>query len=381
MVSRRHFIIGSSLAPMALTGCATPSANHPGNSRPAQQLSKAYPGHILGPGPAGRCDDKKIGVGVPRWDAASNRFLMWYFCRDREFSSDAPATLGTGRIALAESTNGIQWTRVDGAAAKGAVLDKSPNESDFDSLHLGLTDMMFHEDQWWMCTFGGNREPITIEGRVRLGLRMRSGFATSSDGMNWTKREGPATGKSLIDIKVGSVFSSWPNCVVDDQGNFVLYTTSTIGRVGPFKTWISVSDDQGSTWQAKGQLKWLDEQQPWEAAGIMTRHVQANPFPGKRWLMLYTAIGPAPRVERSIAAAVSDDLIHWQHLYDEPILKKSDGEGWDSLGVAAPQLLVVNGTVMLYYFGLKPYKLEGVPTGVGLAISETGDLLNFKRHV
>ena len=105
-------------------------------------------GLVLAPGPAGRCDDFRVGGAVVH-AGADGQWRMWYYCRDRAFDRDAPPTLGSGRVALATSHDGIHWQRVDGPATAGAVLDPNPDPAAFDSLHVGLTDVTRHDGAWW----------------------------------------------------------------------------------------------------------------------------------------------------------------------------------------------------------------------------------------
>ncbi len=371
MISRRT-LVTTALLPGVLGAC--------GGYRGLYAAGNA--GHLFGVGPAGRCDDAKIGIGVPRWDAAERKFRMWYYCRDAQFAAEAPASLASGRVAMAESADGIHWQRVNGKLTKGAVLDVAPTRDEFDSLHVGVTDVIRDRDRdrWLMWTFGGNHEAFSMGGRSLVGYRMRAGLTASSDGVNWTRIRGPAAGGALVDIAAGDAFAAWPNGVRNERGQLVLFYTTTTGPSNYFHTHVTVSDSDGASWRPLGQLQWTDQPASWDVNGMMTRHVLANPFRGPRWLMVYTALGAAPKMERSIGAAVSDDLVRWSRLYDEPILTKADGVSWDSAGVSAPQLLVFKRRAMLYYLGLAPEGATGMPTGVGLAVSRSGSLKELRRY-
>jgi len=339
-------------------------------------------GLVVGPGPAGRCDDSKVGIGVPRWDSRSRRWLLWYYCRDAAYDPGAPRTLGTGRVALATSRDGLEWARFDGPLGKGAVLEHGV-EPEYDALHLGITDVTYARGQWWMWCFGGNRERRQTVVGALPGMGMRPGLATSRDGIRWTKLRGRAPGGALIDIRNDQeVFASWVNGLYDG-GRFGMFFTSVDNGVSLFRSWVTWSSD-ALDWSPPQELVWIDGVRDWDAKGIMTRHVQRN-FLGhpERWLMLYTALhgAKARNMQRSIAAAVSDDLVHWRHLHDAPILTVGAAGAWDSGGVSAPQLLKVGRELRLYYFGFPPPKdEERLPKGVGLAISRDGSLLGFERH-
>ena len=103
-------------------------------------------GLVLPLGPAGRCDDFRVGGAVVDHDALSGLWRMWYYCRDKSFYG--PPTLGSGRVALATSADGVYWQRIDGPEALGAVFAPSPETMDFDSLHVGLTDVSRGAGEW-----------------------------------------------------------------------------------------------------------------------------------------------------------------------------------------------------------------------------------------
>jgi hypothetical protein len=330
---------------------------------PADKLT----GMILGPGPDGRCDDAKTAIGVPRWDEAGHRWLMWYLCRDRVTSPHLPPTLSSGRIALAASPDGLRWDRITGPLTAGAVLEPGTDPNAFDSVHVGLTDVTFADGQWWMWYFGG--------------YRMRAGLAVSKDGVHWTRRKGPATGGALVETN-GALYSAWHNALHAD-GKIYMYTAVTDIKLSRWDTLIYVSRDQGATWDGPTPLKWLDPSPGYDGCGELTRNIMPNPLrTGHRWLMAYTALdGDRSRWQRrSVALAVSDDAMTWRRLYGKPIFEIGDATAWDGGGVAAPQLMQIERQWRLYYHGFPTPALDpGLPKGMGLAISDRSEPQGFQR--
>ena len=53
-------------------------------------------GLSLGPGPAPRCDDFRLGGPVVRRDAAASCWRLWYYCRASGFPDDVAPAFGTG---------------------------------------------------------------------------------------------------------------------------------------------------------------------------------------------------------------------------------------------------------------------------------------------
>ncbi len=342
-----------------------------------------HAGLVIGPGPKGRCDDDKVGIGTPLFDAPTNRWLLWYYCRDRQFPKGVAPTLGSGRIALATSRDGVLWERTSGPGAGGSVMGPATDPDDFDGLHIGNTDVTFANGSYWLWYFGGNHVPAkTAEGDV-TGLAMLPGLARSTDGIAWQKVRGPGRGGALFDERPGDIFASWTNGAWDG-GRFIMWYTATDAALEVFRTYVAYSAD-GAAWTQAGPITMAGTACGFDGLGIMTRHVQANPFqPGPRWLMLYTALDSAPdrKLKRSIAAATSDDGLTWTRMFDAPIFESADAGAWDGGGVAGPQLVVTKTELRLYYFGFPTYDRQAaLPKGVGLAVAMGNDLRGFRRHV
>jgi hypothetical protein len=334
-------------------------------------------GLVLPLGPAGRCDDFRVGGAVVDHDALSGIWRMWYYCRDKSFYG--PPTLGSGRVALATSADGVYWQRIDGPEALGAVFAPSPETMDFDSLHVGLTDVSRGAGEWLMWYFGGNREPRTCTNPAigtQPGLGMRPGLARSSDGVHWTRMRGQASGGALLDFSEVQLYVSWPNAHWDGRRWLMQYTAPT-RDLGQFETHIAASPD-ALHWTTLGPLRWADGSRPYDEAGMVTRQVLANPLPsGRRWLMVYTAVNAAHA--RTVAAAESDDGLTWHHLYDQPIFRVGPPGAWDDFGVAANRLVAVGGQLYFYYYGFQTLGSDGL-RGIGLATAPLGDLRELTRH-
>jgi hypothetical protein len=339
-------------------------------------------GLVLGPGPAGRCDDAKVGIGVPHWDEKSRQWLLWYYCRDQNFTSLAPPTLGSGSIALATSPDGLTWQRAHGPGRGGAILEPSSTCDDFDSLHLGLTDVTVHDGRYFMWTFGGDFNTAETKLGTLPGLAMRPGLIVSDDGVTWTRVRGPAAHGAMAEIPNGKLYCAWPNALHAD-GKIYLYASCTDANFSRWDTLIQVSNDGARSWNAPQPLQWVDTSPGYDGSGELTRSIIPNPLStGHRWLMAYTALeGPGPRFHRrSIALAVSDDALSWQRLYDQPIFEIDDETAWDGGGVAAPHLRNVGDEWRLYYYGFPKAEFDNsLPKGVGLAVNTAPDLSNFRR--
>jgi hypothetical protein len=335
-------------------------------------------GFVLGKGPAGRCDDFRVGGACVDHDATGGLWRMWYYCRDRAFNPEAPGTLGSGRVALATSVDGVEWTRIDGPLSHGAVFEPSTHEGDYDTLHVGITDVSRGSGEWLMWYFAGDYTPTDTGSHLGVvkGLGLKPGVARSTDGVHWERLPGGASGGALVDIDPGCVYAAWPNVFHDGRQMVMQYSAPYLG-LKDYRTRYAVSQD-GLHWDKRGVIAWADGDKPWDCSGVITRQVLPNPIAGeKRWLMVYT--GTDEHHARSIALAQSDDGVVWSHLYDEPIFHVGQEGAWDSMGVAATRLVPVNGGAHLYYYGFQSLGDNDLPRGIGLAVSESGDLRDLKR--
>lgn len=342
-------------------------------------------GKVFDVGPSGRCDDFAIGAPVVRWNPKINKWMMWYYCRDSEFPRDVAPSMGSGRIAVATSEDGIKWFRHNGPEHAGSILDISQAEGDFDSAHIGVMDVTYNKGKWYLWYFGGDHQTLNIkpikfpngyEGTTPRGYCMRPGLAISDDGFSFTKIR--ANTPSGAAVELGDyTFKTWPNGVIDDD-EFRIYYTATIWGSLEFVTEYAVSKDAKS-WSVRGPIIWSTPPIKSDAKGVMSRHISINPLAeGKKWLMIYSATSASS--DRSICAAHSDDGIEWSHLYEEPILHAGESGAWDDGGVETPQLVMNGSAVYLYYYGVTAANnSNNVTSGVGLAISKTGDLRQFKR--
>ena len=335
-------------------------------------------GFVFGPGPSGRCDELRVGGGVVDYDAVGGLWRLWYYCRDKELHTRAPKTLGSGRVALATSADGVAWNRVDGPLTGGAVFEPSQNLEDFDSLHVGVTDVSRGAGEWLMWYFGADyavSKTTSALGSV-VGLGLRPGLARSQDGVHWERCRGELASGALLDFGPKQAYAGWPN-VFHDGRQLVLQYSAPDRALSDYQTMVAVSPDAHS-WRIIGALEWADGLKPWDCTGVITRQVLANPLSeGGRFLMVYT--GTDADHARSVAAATSDDGQTWTHFSDGPIFGVGAPGAWDSLGVAATRMLVVGERLYLYYYGFQSLADNGLPRGIGLAVSDSMRLNDLVR--
>jgi hypothetical protein len=149
-------------------------------------------------------------------------YKMWYAAS----MNNPPTQL---RIGYAESTDGINWTRRD-----DPVLDLgSPGE--WDDYWVTLPTVVKDSSSYKMW-YSGSRFSVGNE---------RIGYATSADGINWTKYNDPSTTNApyaesdpVLPVTPGSwdAFYVYQSCVILNNSNLEMWyagnTNSGIQRIG-----------------------------------------------------------------------------------------------------------------------------------------------------
>ena len=263
------------------------------------------PGLVLTPGPEGWWDSERVSsphvLHFP-----DGTWKMWYYGRDASF--DRQINLPTGRCGLAISTDGVSWQRVQGPLTMGAVFEPHPDPSRFDSAHVGVSNVHFYNNLYWMWYFGGDSRVVDSGKFKAKGLNMLPGCAISRDGMNWIRLESTYQGALLSLGKAGefdALFCGWPQVLPDDDGTWKLYY-HTLNPDKGFLVGLAVSTD-GLRWEKVGQILGPGESGSFDERGIGTRNVLKI---NGQYVMFYEGVNNSGY--HSIGLAISDDGIHWQ---------------------------------------------------------------------
>lgn len=345
----------------------------------------AQPGLIFTPGEPGTWDDARVsGPRVLR--DGDGRWRMWYYGRDRGFAPDIP--LPSGRVGLAESPDGLHWTRVPGPLPDGAVFAPHPNQDRFDSAHVGVSDLHWTDGEYRMWYFGGDHGTFRF-GRFEVrGLQLRPGLARSADGLCWARSDGPFRG-ALLDLGAPGAFDAatcgWPSVVILPDGTLRMYYHSLDPARMAFVVGVAESVD-GQTWRRRGEVFGPGEAGAFDAAGVGTRQVFR--WQG-HWGMLYE--GVAADGHRSIGLAWSEDGLAWTRdpgaETDGSVFAHAQtGSGhWDAFAVGTPCLVALpEGGFRLYYVGANEtaggFSDElGMVQQIGCAVSDGPGLARWER--
>jgi predicted GH43/DUF377 family glycosyl hydrolase len=150
-----------------------------------------------------RFDSDNVGQGTVLWDEGI--FKMWYW-------GDGP---NIGNIGYATSGDGIDWTKVDGSGMDQSVYDRDMDGTG--SLALTTPRVVRIDGTYHMWYSRVHYEEAVF---------YRIGYATSPDGLNWTYVPGPGTDGALLEPgEAGSFDESsvfYPLVVVND-GEFQMW--------------------------------------------------------------------------------------------------------------------------------------------------------------
>jgi hypothetical protein len=340
------------------------------------------PGLVLTPGSEGWWDSERVSSPQVLY-CPDGTWKMWYYGRDASF--DRQINLPTGRCGLAVSADGIDWQRVQGSLTMGAVFEPHPDPHRFDSAHVGVSNVYFHDGLYWMWYFGGDRTFVEMGGFKAKGLNMRPGCAISRDGINWVRLEGTYQGAFLDVGKVGEfdgLFCAWPQVLLDDDdGTWKLYY-HTLNPERGFLVGLAVSND-GFRWEKVGQILAAGESGSFDDKGIGTRNVLKI---NGQYIMFYEGVNSSGY--HSIGLAISEDGIHWQKQKGEQVggsvfsHAQKDSGRWDARAVGTPCVVPMDdGSFRMYYIGANEGGHDELSSQhqIGLAVSAGTNFRQWHR--
>jgi beta-xylosidase len=311
---------------------------------------------------------------------------MWYYGRDENF--DPEINLPTGRCGLARSDDGLAWERVQGPLTRGAVFEPHPDAHRFDSSHVGVSDVAYRDDVYWMWYFGGDHTRTKFGEFEVKGMLLRPGCAVSRDGLHWLRLEGPYRG-AVLDLGPPGQFDmamvGWPQVMRCHDGMWRLWYHSLDPTRMAFVIGMAESAD-GLVWSRRGEALGPGEAGAFDEQGAATRHVIRHD--GRYW-MFYEGVGK--NGYRSLGLAVSDDAVRWArhsgHETDGSVFARApSGSGrWDAFAVGTPCVVPIeDGSFRLYYIGSNETEGGfadelGLKHQIGLAVSDGPDLTRWER--
>ena len=234
----------------------------------------------------------------------------------------------------------FHWT----PASESFALEPGPAGS-WDE-HIRERMWVMYEDgefKAWYCGFEGAYD------QERPNL-VHLGYATSKDGIHWTKHP-----KNPIFAE------RWTEdmCIVKSDGQYVMYVEDETH--GNTVIYLMTSTD-GIAWTQHGNIMAGVPGSDWEPEWAGTPLVWKE---GEQWLMLYEGGPPG-----DTALATSTDGRAWVRSPKNPVL--TEGSGWDNEITAPDSIVKHDGVYYLFYHA------RGDKWRSGMAMSR--DLITWHRY-
>jgi len=316
-------------------------------------------GALLGPGDAQAFDERaNFTTGAFR---DGDRIRLYYGGSDAS-GACAGITGSRWRIGLAESTDGVNFTRIQGTATGGALLDNGA-QGQFDS-QLTYRPTVIKDGATYRMWFNGSTAPFNCPAGT-LALNRLIGYAESSDGLAWTKHyDGDGPGGSVLPLgppgaidaqQVGYVW------VLQDGAEYKMYYSANDAS----NTWrvaLATSSDARHWTKVPGKLAGgaiLDVGPAGSfdfACAYQPSVVKERDQLYRMWYRGCVARGAANGPSKgTIGYAESNDGITWvklqQPTLDGSALGVSPAPAFDSGGLTTPAVFLDGGGWSMYYAG------------------------------
>jgi hypothetical protein len=266
------------------------------------------------------------------------------------------------RIGLAESPDGLHFTRVTGTETGGAVLDNGAPGS-FDE-QLTYSPFVLHDGGLYRMWFNGSNKPFNCPVGT-LAVNRRIGYAESPDGVQWTKHyDGQGPGGSVLPLggagaidaqQVGYVW------VLKDDAEYKMYYSAN--DAGNFwRVALAVSTD-ARTWTkvpgklAGGAILGLGPAGSFDAAcAYQPSVVKEAPQLYRMWYRGCEGPGPFGGPSRgTIGYAESNDGVTWVKI-PQPgpggaALAQGPAGAFDAGGLTTPSVSFDGMAWNMYYAG------------------------------
>lgn len=258
----------------------------------------------------------------------------------------------------------------------GLLLGPGP-AGRWDSERVSCPRVLRCADGVWRMWYYGRDPSFDREINLPTG---RVGLATSSDGLSWTRIDGPLTMGAVFEPSADETrFDSGHLGVSDVTESDGLYHMWYFGgdrtrqKIGPYEVkgfnlrpGLAISRNALDWYRVDGPVRgaFLDVGAPGEFDFIMTGWPQALRGHDGVWRMYYHSLDPASGFH--VGVAVSDDGFAWRKR--GKILGPGEAGGFDENGAATRTVIRAQGRYWMFYEGVRK---DGYRS-IGLAVSDDG---------
>ena len=256
----------------------------------------------------------------------SSRYEMWFGASSGTTSDWRPY-----RVGFATSKDGISWTMYP-----SAVLSPTPGTWDAYTVEI---PMVIRENGGYKMWYSGSATGVSS---------LHIGYATSHDGINWTKYSGnPLLGPGKATWEDESVYSC---AVMSFPGGYQMWYGGSDSSVSEVSIGYATSSD-GIIWQrdtANNPVLKPGASGQWDALGGNVPRVLHK---GGTYYLWYEGWGTISASQRSIGAATSKDTGRtWTKYANNPALSPSPGT-WDATDAEPGSVLLRGDTLDMWYDG------------------------------
>ena len=279
----------------------------------AQYTWTKYPGNPVLSGSGNNTWDKHVFGACVFFNADSNRYEMFYS------GSNGPETgWHPYKVGVAYSNDKINWTKYG-----NPVLAPTPGSWDSTSILFGC---LIHENGMYKMWYDAT------------GSINRIGYATSPDGLTWTKHPTPVLSSGTAEWESNGVAAP---IVLKETGGYVMYYTG----VDLNGTWNSIGravSPDGINWQRDTvHNPVLSPGSGWERWVFASSVVKVN---GK-YFMYYTGTQKAGGL-----AISTDGGLTFQKYLGNPVLSLSSS-GWDNNYIETGWVILEDSVFNMWYSG------------------------------
>jgi predicted GH43/DUF377 family glycosyl hydrolase len=262
--------------------------------------------------------DWSVNIPAVIFNSDLNRFEMWYTSFSGSYPNDG--------IGFAYSSDGINWTK-----NPSAVL--TPGTTGWDSLFVGAACVLKEGGiykMWYTGWKSTTRFPHSI------------GYATSPDGINWTKHQGNPALSPLIGWESGAV--GYPS-VIKMGSSYVMFYTGEVS-LGVALTGRAISS-HGITWErySNNPVLLAGGTGEWDRNNYLGKVIELEDT-----LYIYYTGESSPGVSGSAIGMASsiDTGKTWIKYTNNPIITRIN---WNSGWIETGSVLFSQDKLWLYYDG------------------------------
>jgi len=266
------------------------------------------------------------------------------------------------RIGLAQSSDGLNWTRVPGAEAKGAILDIGAT-GNFDD-YLTYRPFVLKDGSIYRMWYNGSTKPFNCPTGT-LADNRRIGYAESADGVHFTRmNDGPGPGGSVLPLGAAGAIDAqqvgyvW---VIKDAAEYKMFYSAN-DATNSWRVALAVSTDARHWTKVPGKLAGgaildLGPAGSFDVAcAYQPSVVKERDQLYRMWYRGCQAAGPFGGPSRGVIGyAESNDGRTWVKIsktgpQGEALSQGAAGQ-FDSGGLTTPSVFVDGNTWTMYYAG------------------------------